>query len=143
MEGFNRIISLLVGLFVVIMVFFFITKQLKLNEKWPILGGTSAEPTPTITKQVAQKTVTVNTTTTTTSQTTKDKTAVAKLPKDSVYNQKHTTTSVKTPAVAGTETKGVQTTSATSIPNTGLPTFFLPSVLTGLLSGFYLKRKTS
>ena len=141
MEGLNRIISLIVGLFVVIMVFFFISKQLKLNEKWPILGGTSEVPTPTLVKEVAKKTVTINTTTEN-AQTAKDKGSSTQLPKDSVYNKQIATTT-NTKQTAGTETKGgITTTSATTIPNTGLPTLFMPSLLGGLLSGLYLRRKS-
>jgi len=135
MEGFNKILSLFIGLFVVIIVMFLVVKRFGLQQKWPLFGGSSetkkkvsitTSPTPTITKVV------INTTS------------------DSIKEKFNNTTTYKGTSYQplnkneGTvsQTYTTSTNQAQSIPETGAPTVLLPLMLSGLTAGLYLRKKS-
>ena len=135
MEGFNRILSLFIGLFVVIIVLFVVIKRFNLEKTFPLLGG-SAGATPTPTQSTNREVVTVNTTAT--AQSLKEKFSEGKpaqeTTKTSVMKQ-GTTTNITT-------SQTVQKAQATAIPETGVASAFLPLMATLLASGVYLRKRS-
>ncbi len=126
MEAFNRILSLFVGLFIMILVIFFVVKRFNLQKTFPILGAKSPTLTPTRVVSQAKNTVTVDQT----AESIKEK-----------FNK--TTTYTGAPYTGETKpTKDNKTQPATSIPETGVPTAVLPLALSGLFGGLYLRRKS-
>lgn len=160
MEGFNKILSLFVGLFVVIIVGFLLVKRFNLQQSWPLLGGNTAQPTPSASPAggsptPAQNVVAMNTTAESlkekfgdSAKKTETKTiiyknnsadAIARGEKtafEAVANNGYRSTDIQAQ-------KGVTMTTASpqQIPETGLPTLFLPLAFSGFLGGAYLKRK--
>ncbi|MCL4363635.1 hypothetical protein M1328_00140 [Patescibacteria group bacterium] len=111
MDSFNRIVSFVLGLVVVLVFFAVVTGKLKLPGK---LAGIAAKPTPTPTKSInptPASSLTVNGN----SQT---------APLGSYYKSQTGNTANKT----------------ASIPSTGLPTLFIPSLLAGGLGGSFLRK---
>ena len=99
MDSFNKVISFVLGLVVVLVFLAVITGKLNLKSK--PFGGSFPTPTPT------QK---------------PSPTAVVSVSGNSVYNQTSISTTPK------------------SIPATGLPTLFVPILLSGLVGGNFLRK---
>lgn len=148
MEGFNKILSLFIGLFVVIIIGFLLVKRFNLQTSWPILGGNTSVITPTSTpksntKSGVKDVVIVNNT----AESLKEKFGTAKKTGDktTTITTKQTTSTVGGYASTDTQTqKGVivEKTTPSQIPETGLPTAFMPLLFSGLFGGVYLKRKS-
>lgn len=136
MEGFNRILSLFIGLFVVIIVLFVIVKRFNLEKTFPLLGGPADNaPTPTV---VAKREV-VSVNTTRTAQSLKEKFSegktVQETAKAAAMKEQTTTTSTTTTITA-------QKGQPTAIPETGVASAFLPLMTTLLASGIYLRKRS-
>ncbi len=111
MDSFNRIVSFVLGLVVVLVFFAVVTGKLKLPGK---LAGVAAKPTPTPTQSVNPtpiSSLTING-------------SPEKAPLGSFYKTQTNNVSNKT----------------SSIPSTGLPTLFIPSLLAGGLGGSFLRK---
>lgn len=106
MDNFNKIVSFILGLVVVIVFFAVITGRIKLGKYTPSFAK-KPTPTPTVVSTVK----------------------IEDKPTNVVYNNYQTTNkntySTKTP---------------TTIPSSGLPTFFIPSLLAGVFGGSYLRK---
>ncbi len=149
MEGFNKILSLFVGLFVVIIIGFLLVKRFNLQHSWPLLGAKSASVTPTVTPSITtQNTVAVNTT----AESLKEKfNSGSKKPTNNIntiaVGEKTAFEAVSNNGYTSTDTvaqKGGAVVSKTTerIPETGIPTLFLPLAFSGLLGGTLLRRKS-
>ncbi len=103
MDNFNKIISFVLGLVVVIVFFAVVTGRINFKKGIPSL---SVSPTATVTPTQNQTQ------------------ANAKAP-------------TPTPANYGSYKTGGK---ATTIPATGLPTVFIPSLLAGAMGGFFLRK---
>lgn len=133
MEAFNRILSLFVGLFVLILVMFFVIKRFNLQKTFPILGA-KPKPTPTVVVTQVKKTIVVDKT----AQSIKEKFNKTTTYKGTAYNDQKPTTNTMGVQIS----KGGQTQiNTTSIPETGAETVLLPLALSGLFGGVYLRRK--
>jgi hypothetical protein len=111
MESFNKVISFILGLVVVIVFFAVISGKLNLSKiKTSISKGTkptpklSPSPTPISTVKIPSVTTTNN---------------------------------------YGSYNAAGKTTGASQIPSTGLPVFFIPSLLAGVLGGNLLRKNSS
>lgn len=113
MESFNKLISLFLGLVIVIIVFGIITGRIDFNNRLPFLGKKQEKITPTPDKKDQNVKIKVSSETST------------------QYNlyQKPTLT--------------IAQKYVSSIPQTGVPTVFIPLTICGLLGGFYIRKKTS
>jgi len=112
MDSFNRVISFVLGLVVVLVLFAVVTGRLKLPGKLSTTFTRGATPTPT---------KTINPT-----------------PISTVKIDGQTSGSVLGNNYKNQTTKG--STSPGSIPATGLPALFLPSLLAGVAGGIFLKK---
>lgn len=139
MEGFNKILSLFIGLFVVIIVMFLVVRRFNLQKTWPLFGGNSdatkkntATTSPTPTKAV----VAINQT----SDTIKEKFNNTTTYTGTSYEQKSQNNTSTSQINSDTAlTKGTR---AQSIPETGAPTALLPLMFTSLTLGIYLRKKS-
>lgn len=126
MESFNRILSLFVGLFVLILVLFFVVKRFNLQKTFPLFDEKTVTPTPTKTLVQAQNVAAV------------DKTAET-IKEKFTGSTTYGSSPDKNQTIAG---KGGQTVQqAQSIPKTGVATLLLPISGISLLAGIYLRRK--
>ena len=114
MDNFNKVLSFILGLVVVIVFFAVLTGRLTVKRNFPFIStkatptvevDTTPTPTPVSSVVVSSKTTSTSTS-------------------SSSYNRYQTTT--KTPS---------------SIPSTGSPTILLPFFISTLASGFYLRKK--
>lgn len=103
MDNFNKVISFILGLVVVIVFFAVVTGRLKIGKFNPPVFSRKITPTPT--------------------------------PISSV-NIPSTTSENKTIG----ENNNYKTQNTKTIPKTGLPTFFIPSLISGALGGFFLRK---
>ncbi len=107
MDNFNKVVSFVLGLVVVIVFFAVITGKLNLGKFTPSFAKkTTISPTPKTTSTVVIEENTSNNTNT----------------KTTTYKVNNYLTNTK------------------SIPATGLPTFFIPSVFASGLAGFFLRK---
>lgn len=115
-EG-NRIISLLIGLFVVIVIFTVLASRVRFENGLPGLADLRGQTTPTPTA----------------------------LPTKTPIKAARIKTQKKTKATSRSDsgiTKYTTATEVTEIPATGVPTLFLPVVISGLIGGIYLRKKS-
>lgn len=138
----NKVVSLLIGLFVVIVIFSVVASRLNIPERLRSVrsGGQEQQtPTPTSTpseKIVVQKQITTGAE----SQPMQKKTA------DQESNEIQTYTPIEkggtTKGGLSAETEIIKTKGdVTTIPATGAPTALFPLVSLGFLTGIYLRRK--
>ena len=121
MDSFNKVISFVLGLVVVLVFFAVVTGKINLKSKTspssPVQknsGGffglfKSASPTPTLIPTSTPSSITINTNTS----------------GNNVYKQNNQTS---------------QYSNAKSIPSTGLPTLFIPILFSGLVGGSFLRK---
>ena len=111
MDNFNRVISFVLGLVVVIVFFAVLTGKLKLPGK---LGSPFAKtsPTPTPTKSI-------------------NPTPISTVRIENETSGRALGNSYKTQS---------NSSAAKSIPSTGLPTLFIPTLLSGALGGSFLRK---
>jgi len=119
MDSFNKVISFVLGLVVVLVFFAVVTGKINLKSKTspssPVQknsGGffglfKSASPTPTLIPTSTPSSITINTS------------------GNNVYKQNNQTS---------------QYSNAKSIPSTGLPTLFIPILFSGLVGGSFLRK---
>lgn len=153
MEGFNKILSLFVGLFVVIIIAFLLVRRFGLQTKWPILGAKSVTPTPTNAPQKgAQKMVAVNNT----SEALKQKFNANQTQRNAANSYAAKINNGQTAFEAVSNNKPVNngyTSTDTvvskgnmpqtnQIPETGLPSAMLPVLFSTLGAGVYLRKKS-
>jgi hypothetical protein len=112
MDNFNKVLSFILGLVVVIVFFAVLTGRINLKKNFPLLNAkTSPTPQAKITPTPVSAVTVSNSNAYSTQSTTS-------------YNRYQTTN--KTPS---------------TIPSTGSPTFFLPFFFSTLGAGIYLKKK--
>jgi len=116
MDNFNKVLSFILGLVVVIVFFAVLTGRLSLKKSFPFI---STKATPNISNK-ATPTAKVEITPTPTPVS-----SIVVSPTTSIYQRYQTTT--KTPS---------------SIPSTGSPTLLLPFFISTLAAGFYLRKKS-
>ncbi|MDO8497583.1 MAG: hypothetical protein Q7S61_03495 [bacterium] len=117
MDSFNKIISFVLGLVVVVVFLAILSTKFNLNQKLlPLAGGAKATPTPTKIQTITPSPVSL--------------TIVTGFP---------TPTGMR-PYQTNTTTVINQTGSATAIPKTGVETIFLPFVISTLLGGAFLRK---
>lgn len=102
MDNFNKVISFVLGLVVVIVFFAVITGRIKLGKYTPSFAK-KPTPTPTVVSSIKIE---------------EEKTVVS-------TNNNYQYQTTKTPS---------------KIPSSGLPTFFIPSLLAGVFGGSYLRK---
>lgn len=103
MDSFNKVISFILGLVVVIVFFAVITGRLKIGKFNPPVFSKKLTPTPT---------------------------PISSVNIPPVNNENQTTIKNNNYKIQNTKT----------IPATGLPTFFIPSLITGALGGAFLRK---
>lgn len=129
MDSFNRVVSFILGLVVVLVFFAVITGKINLKSKTASTSATAITPTPTSTQKNngglfgffsrATPTPTV------TPAQNPTPTAVVTLNTNNLYNQGVSATGVPSPK---------------TIPSTGLPTLFIPALISGLVGGGFLRK---
>ena len=120
MEGFNKAISFILGLVVVVVFIAVLTGRINLKNKIPsFTGGIFSRPTPTPTKPPVSHQGTVVL--------------------DNQNQTQNNTESQENANYHQYQTNNAPPSNTTNIPNTG-PELFLPIVLSGLTAGLLLKR---
>lgn len=114
MDSFNKVISFVLGLVVVVVFLAILSTKFNLNQKLlPLVGGAKATPTPTKTLTPSPTSLTI----------------VTGFPTPTGMKPYQTNTTVIN-----------QTGGATTIPKTGVETVFLPLVISAFAGGFLLKK---
>lgn len=122
MDSFNKVISFVLGLVVVVVFFAVITGKLKIGKfKLPAIGKATVTVTPSP-SPTSISTVTISNGST---------------GKTGSFNP-NSSNNYKSYNVVSTV--GKNTSSASQIPSTGLPTIFIPSLLAGALGGNFLRK---
>ncbi len=118
MDSFNKVISFILGLVVVIVFVAVLMGKIKLGGKgFPLIGGSSVSPTPSVTANKTTPAPGAQTTTT----------------------NPNTNTNYK-PYVTGTPPGMTKSNTPSTIPSTGLPTIFIPSLMAIAAAGGFLRR---
>ncbi|MBW7960496.1 hypothetical protein H3C65_03330 [Patescibacteria group bacterium] len=114
MDSFNKVISFVLGLVVVLVFFSVVTGKLKLPGKYSTPFAKKISPTPT---------------------------TVSTLKDEDKTNQSSTNKKTETSIGNNYKTQPtIKPIKPNSIPATGLPTFFIPSLLAGGLGGAFLRK---